>query len=921
MTSLGSAVVDVRADTSRMQKDVEGGLGSAFKKAAAIASVAFAGIGITNFVGDSIKQASDLGESVNAINVVLGSGAESFLKFGETAATQLGITQSALNSALIPAAAAFKNAGVGGEALSKNLQGLAMRATDVGSIFNADVNEVLLAFNAALRGEAEPARRFGVDLNAAAIGAKAVALGLSESATELSASAKTQAAYALLLEQTNLAQGDFLNTADGVANASKIIKASFDELKAEVGVGLLPAIKSILGAVVPLIDTVTPLFTSLGETIGAAISSVIPALMPLFSSLTLALETLAPSLPILATSFAELLVAVAPLLPIMAELAVAVLPTFALLVTGLAAVLTPLLATIQGLVEPLNGVGRGSQIAGYGLGVVMVGALVALKAALIQAKIQAAAFWIASFGPVGIAVAALAALALAFKTAWDHSETFRNIVVGALNKVKDIALSGIALMVNAYEFWVTGILIGFRTILQGLGKIPDWLGGGKFDDAAAGVQRMIDGVHAIGDSIDGLINQVKAADIVLSGLGTGPTGMTGQEMLDSLSAQNDAYKKTRAAAELAARPFPTQQLVPSVGISSLGSGSAAATKAETAAKAAATKLKAAMKAVRDSLGEIGKRTGKQTADDLRREFDALADGLKGADAKLYLSNVREVEERLLRLSKTRDRLNKQLSEAKGDLSELRKEARGFSDAIRSSVTELGNVSKANEGIAVTFEGIRRNLADAIGTTSRFSTAIKGLTRAGLNETSLRQLIAAGPEAGLAAAEALLGAGQAAITGPGGINDLQKTLDKAGKSLATSTTDTLYAAGISAGKGLVEGLRSQEDKIVAQMDRIADRLVSSIKKKLEIRSPSGVLSREVGAELPAGIAEGVRNNAGVVERAMMKLSAQAVAFGPGSVQVNGVSDPEAARRAGLLAGYAINDVLDKRAAAAALAGVG
>ena len=56
---------------------------------------------------------------------------------------------------------------------------------------------------------------------------------------------KVMARYGLLMEQTAMTQGDFQNTSDGLANTQRILKAEFENVKAEVGTALLPVMTEL----------------------------------------------------------------------------------------------------------------------------------------------------------------------------------------------------------------------------------------------------------------------------------------------------------------------------------------------------------------------------------------------------------------------------------------------------------------------------------------------------------------------------------------------------------------------------------------------------------------------------------------------------------------------------------------------------
>lgn len=346
------AEVGDRADRefNRVEREANsafGSIGRGIRGFAVAAGAALLAIGAGAGLVNAVQSAADLGESINAVNVVLETGAASFLEFGESAATSLGITQAALNEAVTPIAALLKNAGSSGEVLSEQLQTLATRATDVGSVFNQDVNTVLEAFGAALRGETEPIRAFGVQLDAASIAAKAVELGLASSTSEVSNAAKAQAAYALILEQTNVAAGDFAATATSLPNLMKTFRASIEEAGAELGAVLLPAITELTQAALPLITTTisafTPALQTFGDILGELAGPLTQAATVIGGALNDALVALLPAINPVAQAFADVITAVAPLLVVFAEMLGTILPPLAIVISEIARALTPVI--------------------------------------------------------------------------------------------------------------------------------------------------------------------------------------------------------------------------------------------------------------------------------------------------------------------------------------------------------------------------------------------------------------------------------------------------------------------------------------------------------------------------------------------------------------------------------------------------
>lgn len=197
--------------------------------------------------------ASDLNESQSKLNVVFGSSAGLFNAWGDSAATALGMSkQQAIEAA--GAVGNFTQAlGVSQGASVDMSKSLVQLASDLASFNNSSPEEVLLALRSGLSGEVEPLRRFGVAINAAAVENRALAMGLAATKDELTEGAKVQARYALIMEQTKTAQGDFARTAREGANASRTFTAQIADLRAEFGTQLLPIQKEVLNSTNDLI--------------------------------------------------------------------------------------------------------------------------------------------------------------------------------------------------------------------------------------------------------------------------------------------------------------------------------------------------------------------------------------------------------------------------------------------------------------------------------------------------------------------------------------------------------------------------------------------------------------------------------------------------------------------------------------------
>lgn len=251
------------------------------------AGAAAAGVALVAGAAKGVSAASNLAESTNAVGVVFGKSSKTITQFGKTAADSVGLSQREFQELATGTGALLTNFGYKNREAADATVVLAQRAADMASVFNTDVGTALEAVNAGLRGETEPLRKFGVNLDDATLKMKAAELGLYDGTGALSANAKAQAAYAVILDQTKKVQGDFANTSGSLANVQRRIGAHFENIAAKVGQALLPAVEKVaqwfadvlipalsdaatwfrenLG---PAIDTVRNLFTGLGDQVG-----------------------------------------------------------------------------------------------------------------------------------------------------------------------------------------------------------------------------------------------------------------------------------------------------------------------------------------------------------------------------------------------------------------------------------------------------------------------------------------------------------------------------------------------------------------------------------------------------------------------------------------------------------------------------
>jgi hypothetical protein len=264
------------ATTKKLRDEVEkvdksaGKVSNSFvgvRTAAAGALSAFGTAAVVNGIRSAVDAASDLAESGSKVAVVFGESAPEIQEWATTAATSVGLAKQQALEAAGTFGNLFTALGLSKDAAAQLSPEVVQIAADLASFNNLGVEETLEKLRSGLVGEIEPLRSLGISFGALQVEAKAAELGLRDANGEISEGAKVQARYALILDQTKAAQGDFARTSDGLANQQRILSAEFGNLQAEVGARLLPVMLKATAGVRDFIR----IFTSLPEPLQNAI--------------------------------------------------------------------------------------------------------------------------------------------------------------------------------------------------------------------------------------------------------------------------------------------------------------------------------------------------------------------------------------------------------------------------------------------------------------------------------------------------------------------------------------------------------------------------------------------------------------------------------------------------------------------------
>jgi len=223
-----------QAETSMQQ------LGNVAKVTGIAMAAAFAAatVAAVEFGVQAVKSASAFEETTAAVGQVFGEGAKQLEDFAKTASTSMGQSRTQFLQAAKTFGIFGKAAGLAGQENADFATSLTGLSSDLASFNDTSIDESITAIGAALRGESEPIRRFAVLLDDATLKARALEMGIYNGTGSLSQQQRVLAAYQEILAQTTIQQGDYARTADGVANGSRTLQATFENLKITIGEAL-----------------------------------------------------------------------------------------------------------------------------------------------------------------------------------------------------------------------------------------------------------------------------------------------------------------------------------------------------------------------------------------------------------------------------------------------------------------------------------------------------------------------------------------------------------------------------------------------------------------------------------------------------------------------------------------------------------
>lgn len=285
--------VDIVADAKGAKKgaaEAEGRfskLGGTLGKVGKVAAVGGAAVAAAaaGMAVASAKSASDLEQSMGAVETVFGKSAKTVKKYADSSAKRLGLAKSQYATLAAAVGTSMGNMGKSQAEAAGLTDKLIGRAADLAATFGGTTEEATQALGAAFRGEFDSVERLGISLKASDISARLAAKGQDKLKGQALKNAQGQATLDLIMQQTAKTAGAFGRESDTLAHQQQVLGAQFEDVKAKIGAKFIPILvklaqwfqRSVVPAVGRLVAT---LRTQLSPTIASVASWVSTRLVP-----------------------------------------------------------------------------------------------------------------------------------------------------------------------------------------------------------------------------------------------------------------------------------------------------------------------------------------------------------------------------------------------------------------------------------------------------------------------------------------------------------------------------------------------------------------------------------------------------------------------------------------------------------------
>lgn len=219
---------------------------SIVKSAMKIVAGYFSVRAIVNFGKQAVEAASDLQEVQNVVDTAFGNMGYKMEQFADKAIKTYGISKLTAKRTGSTYMAMAKGMGIAANEASNMALDLTGLSADMASFYNVSQDIADTALKSVFTGETETLKQFGIVMTQANLQQFAYQQGIKKSIQKMTQAEQVQLRYNYVMQQTQLAQGDFARTQNSWANQTRILSETWKEFIGVIGSGLLIALTPIV---------------------------------------------------------------------------------------------------------------------------------------------------------------------------------------------------------------------------------------------------------------------------------------------------------------------------------------------------------------------------------------------------------------------------------------------------------------------------------------------------------------------------------------------------------------------------------------------------------------------------------------------------------------------------------------------------
>ena len=850
----GSIIIPILTGfDSKGIKDAESALASlggkikSFGRSAAAAIGSYAvGAQAINFVQSSATAAMELQRNMTGVSSIFGELTPQIQGY-INASEQLGMSHAQAAKAVTFLGSVFKQTGMPMDQVIEKTKTMVNLGADLAATYGYSVEEALTAMTATFRGEYDPIEKFGVAMKQQQVNAILADRGLKGLTGSALIAAQQQVRYEMILQRTTDSQGAFARSSNNLFQQQQILNAEFTDLKATLGMALIPAMVKMAEAIKPILSDLAP---KLAE-IFVVIANVLIQLTPLLPKLA---DVAVQAFGVLATVIKTVSPFIIGLIDFMASNTPLIVGFFAAFTSAkILAVVVPAIQALRVQFALLKLELRDATLAQ----VLFNGATMATPWGAIAASIGLIATawaynteWVNKYNKAQSGIAGLSAAAQAQAKA--YAERVSAKIGGAVAGMKEAAYA------NALQEWYaryqskhaadtnTSIDANWAKVQKKLdalfkdtpsltsnsAKVATW-----FDNLAVEVEKQSDRIKLAGKGlsaalIDSVLNASdwKTAVAKIIGMTSSDLKKLQKDFAGTSAGQAEAEK---AAADLAER---TTKFVDAV--------QARIETIKSLTKDLGGFLPKTLTQINTQMGQF--ESDVVSAGETLRNSLASALDSKSITDSAYVSLLTYANKEiavLQKLAAQRDVLAKKIEAAKQVYIEVAQAVRGYGNITSTTTAQVTeSYKKIIDGVEVTVtrtvEALQNN--DLVGTyksvvdkTKAFLANLTQLKKMGLNQTLFKQIIDAGVDAGNATAEAIVAGGGETVSS---LNDLFGQLDATGAQMADLTAQVMQDSGITIVSGFIDGLTAQEAELTDKAKALAEAFSTAFNKNVNLVVP-------------------------------------------------------------------------------------